>query len=55
MVDQTFFRPSEVNLLLGDARQAVGDLAWRPRVRFAELVQMMVDADLKQLQAAGNA
>jgi GDPmannose 4,6-dehydratase len=51
VVDKTFFRPSEVNLLLGDARQAERDLGWQPRVRFSELVRMMVDADLQLLQS----
>jgi GDPmannose 4,6-dehydratase len=46
--DQRFFRPSEVNLLIGDASKANEKLGWRPRVTFEELVQMMYENDLKQ-------
>jgi len=55
VVDNTFFRPSEVNLLLGDASKAAREFGWRPSIRFPELVRMMVDADLKLLKARGNA
>jgi len=55
VVDKVFFRPSEVNLLLGDAGKAQKELGWRPRVRFPELVRMMVEADIKLLQTAGKA
>jgi len=55
IVDKLFFRPSEVNLLLGEARKAKQELGWQPRVRFPELVRMMVEADIKLLQAAGKA
>ena len=55
VVDKLFFRPSEVNLLLGEARKAKQELGWQPRVRFPELVRMMVEADIKLLQAAGKA
>lgn len=55
VVDDMFFRPSEVNLLLGDASKAVREIGWRPQVRFPELVRMMVDNDLKLLKAGGHA
>ncbi len=55
VVDKVFFRPSEVNLLLGGARKAHQELGWKPRVLFPELVRMMVEADIKRLQAAGKA
>lgn len=45
-VDPRYFRPTEVELLLGDATKARERLGWRPRVGFRELVEMMVDADL---------
>ncbi|MGV8042507.1 MAG: GDP-mannose 4,6-dehydratase [Thermoanaerobaculaceae bacterium] len=45
-VDPRYFRPTEVELLLGDATKAHERLGWRPRVGFRELVEMMVDADL---------
>jgi len=44
--DPRYFRPSEVDLLLGDASKAARVLGWRPRVRFKELVRMMVESDL---------
>ena len=46
-VDQAFYRPAEVDRLLGDASKAKEELGWAPRVRFAELVQIMMDADIK--------
>ncbi len=46
-VDSDYFRPTEVNELRGDASKARELLGWQPRVGFAELVQMMVDSDLK--------
>jgi GDPmannose 4,6-dehydratase len=46
-VDAKYFRPAEVDLLLGDPRKANRVLGWRPRVGFKELVRMMVDADLE--------
>jgi GDPmannose 4,6-dehydratase len=42
-------RPAEVQLLLGDASHAKAVLGWTPKVRFPELVTMMVDADLALL------
>ncbi|TVR05953.1 MAG: GDP-mannose 4,6-dehydratase, partial [Spirochaetaceae bacterium] len=47
-VDPRYFRPTEVELLLGDPSRAKEALGWKPRVSFAELVEMMVDADLQQ-------
>jgi GDPmannose 4,6-dehydratase len=49
--DQRFFRPSEVNLLIGDASKARARLGWQPRVTFEELVQMMYENDLKEESA----
>ena len=46
-VDQQFFRPAEVDLLVGDASKARAELGWQPEVNFADLVKMMVDADLE--------
>ena len=44
--DVRYERPSEVDLLLGDASKARRALGWKPRVGFRELTRMMVDADL---------
>lgn len=44
--DPRFFRPAEVDLLIGDASKAQTVLGWQPKVSFQELVQMMVEHDL---------
>jgi GDPmannose 4,6-dehydratase len=49
-VDERYFRPSEVDLLLGDASKAREKLGWEARVRFPELVRMMVDNDRERRQ-----
>jgi GDPmannose 4,6-dehydratase len=48
-VDPAFVRPAEVDVLQADPRRARRALGWAPRVSFAELVRMMVDADLERL------
>jgi len=50
--DPKFYRPAEVDLLLADPSKARRELGWTPKVGFAELVAMMVDADLERLAAA---
>jgi GDPmannose 4,6-dehydratase len=45
-IDQRYFRPTEVDFLLGDATKARKVLKWKPKVGFQDLVKMMVDADL---------
>jgi len=45
-IDSRYFRPSEVNLLLGDAAKAAEKLGWVPRTSFNELARLMVEADL---------
>ena len=44
-IDPRYFRPAEVDLLIGDYAKAKARLGWEPTVRFDELVRMMVDAD----------
>jgi GDPmannose 4,6-dehydratase len=46
-VDPKYFRPAEVDFLLGDAGKARKALGWEPRVNFKQLVRMMVDADME--------
>jgi GDPmannose 4,6-dehydratase len=46
-IDPKYYRPTEVDLLIGDASKAKKQLQWEPRVRFKELAMMMVDADLE--------
>ncbi len=48
-IDPRYFRPAEVDLLIGDYSKAQRKLGWEPKTKFAELVKIMVDADLKLL------
>ena len=50
VVDPKFVRPAEVQLLLGDPSKAKEVLGWEPKIKFKELVEMMVDADLKRFE-----
>ncbi len=50
VVDERFFRPAEVDLLVGDSTQARTRLGWKPKVSFDDLVRMMVDADMALLR-----
>jgi len=54
VVDPKFYRPAEVDLLVGDASKAGRVLGWEPSVTFRDLVRIMLDADLQQLQLQGN-
>jgi GDPmannose 4,6-dehydratase len=49
-IDERYFRPAEVDVLLGDASKAKEKLDWEPSVRFEELVRMMVDHDRERRQ-----
>jgi GDPmannose 4,6-dehydratase len=49
-IDPRYFRPSEVDVLLGDASKARERLGWEPKVGFEELVRIMVDADVNALE-----
>ncbi len=51
VIDERFYRPAEVDLLVGDPSKAQATLGWKPRTTFAELVAMMVDADVAALEA----
>ncbi|MDA1196485.1 MAG: GDP-mannose 4,6-dehydratase [Nanoarchaeota archaeon] len=46
-IDKKFLRPAEVDLLVGDSTKAKNVLKWEPKVKFKELIQKMVDEDLK--------
>ncbi len=48
-IDPRYFRPTEVDVLTGDASKARKDLGWEPRVDFRELVRIMVDADMENI------
>ena len=49
VVDPLYFRPTEVDRLVGDASKARRVLGWAPRTSFEELVRLMVDSDLELL------
>jgi GDPmannose 4,6-dehydratase len=51
--DARYERPAEVDLLIGDPAKAKRQLGWEPKVRFKELVHIMVDADLEMLEGKG--
>ena len=48
--DPRYYRPAEVDLLVGDASKAKRKLGWEPSVSFEELIKIMVDADMENLQ-----
>jgi GDPmannose 4,6-dehydratase len=49
LVDEQFFRPAEVDLLIGDPARARATLGWKPEIGFEALIRMMVEADLAAL------
>ena len=53
-IDPRYFRPAEVDLLIGDSTKARQRLGWRPKVSFPELVRMMVDSDLRLARQAAR-
>ena len=48
-IDQRYFRPTEVEELMADAGKARKAFGWEPKIRFKELVRIMVDADLEAM------
>jgi GDPmannose 4,6-dehydratase len=54
--DPRYFRPAEVDFLLGDASKAKRQLGWEPKYKFKDIVRLMVDADIEALkdQLAGK-
>jgi GDPmannose 4,6-dehydratase len=53
--DPALLRPAEVDHLIGDASKAAAQLGWQPMVSFAELVKMMVEADLARYRGHAEA
>jgi GDPmannose 4,6-dehydratase len=49
VIDQEFFRPAEVDVLLGNPAKAIKQLGWKPETSLDQLIAMMVDADLRRL------
>ena len=53
-IDPAFIRPAEVELLIGNPEKATKKLGWKPKVTFAHLIEMMVDADLERARGAAR-
>jgi GDPmannose 4,6-dehydratase len=49
-IDPRYYRPAEVDLLIGDYSKAKAKLGWEPRTKFKQLIELMVDADIKLLE-----
>jgi len=49
-IDPRYYRPAEVDLLIGDYSKAKRQLGWEPRTKFVDLVKLMVDADIELLR-----
>ena len=49
-IDSKYFRPAEVDLLIGDYSKAKKKLGWEPKTRFVDLVKLMVDEDIRRLK-----
>ncbi len=49
-IDPRYYRPTEVDLLIGDASKAKKQLGWEPKTKFVDLVKLMVDADIQLLK-----
>jgi GDPmannose 4,6-dehydratase len=54
-IDPKYFRPAEVDLLLGDPSKAGRQLGWKPKTSFEQLVNMMTDADLELAERENRA
>ena len=53
-VDPRYFRPTEVDILMGDPSKAKEKINWEPKVKFEELVEIMVKADIDKLSKKGE-
>lgn len=52
-VDPLYFRPTEVDLLIGDASKAKAKFGWEPKIKFEELAKMMVNSDFEKIKKRG--
>ncbi len=52
-IDPNYFRPTEVDILLGDASKAKKELGWEPKIKFNELVKVMIESDFKKIKKRG--
>ena len=53
-IDPRYYRPAEVDILLGDASKAKKVLGWEPKTKFQELVKLMIDSDMQETQNGRN-
>jgi GDPmannose 4,6-dehydratase len=53
-IDSKYYRPTEVDLLIGDPSKAKRQLGWEPKTSFSELVRLMVDADMAEVTREAN-
>jgi GDPmannose 4,6-dehydratase len=53
-IDPKYYRPAEVDLLVGDASKARAQLGWKPKTTFKELVRLMIDADMAGVYGESN-
>jgi GDPmannose 4,6-dehydratase len=54
-VSAEFYRPTEVDILMGDASKAQEILGWKPKTKFSRLVEMMLEADLNRISESADA
>ena len=54
VVDESFYRPAEVQLLIGDYSKAKKVLGWTPQIGFLELAKIMVDSDINRLKGLNS-
>jgi len=54
VIDKAFYRPAEVDVLLGDSSKARAKLGWAPRTSLKDMIEEMVDSDLERLKAQGD-
>jgi len=52
-INPRYYRPTEVDLLLGDATKAKNELGWEPKIKFKKLVELMIEADWKKVKEQG--
>ena len=48
-IDPRYFRPAEVEVLVGDAQKAKEKFGWQPKIKFKELARIMIDSDFREL------
>jgi len=54
VIDERFYRPAEVDMLIGDSSKGRDQLGWEPTVTFEQLIRMMAEADMESLRAEGH-